>query len=53
MESRRGTGRGDATWIWSGVVGGARVGHLVGGGREGSELHGAEGAGKGLWIPLP
>jgi hypothetical protein len=35
------------------VVGGAKLGHLVGGGREWSELHGVEGAGEGLWISLP
>jgi hypothetical protein len=36
-----------------GVVGGARVNLPVGDRRGGSELHDAEGADKGLWIPLP
>jgi hypothetical protein len=53
MESQRGVRRGDATWVRGGVVGGTRVGHPVGGGHGGSELHGAEGANEGLWIPLP
>jgi hypothetical protein len=40
-------------WVPCSVVGGTGVGHPVGDGHGGSELHSVEGVGEIFWIPLP